>query len=235
MALFSFRHSVRTFSPKRAKNERAAEHGQTLAHLRYITRPSAARVVHRERVADDAEAARAAEQAAEKRGGRVAERFILALPVEATAEQRVALARAYAEELTQGVAGYVLAIHDARGNDARNPHCHLVAFDAFERTGGRGRPRSVLGMAREGGRAGGGPLGAPPQRADGCLGLRRGVAHHQPFAVRPRHRPGADHPRGRGGPEDGGARRAHGVERPVEAHRRRPHPRAGEPDHPRNQ
>lgn len=150
MALFSFRHSVRTFSPKRAKNERAAERGQTLAHLRYIARPSAARVVVRARVADDAEIARAAEKAAEKRGGRVAERFILALPVEATAEQRVALARAYAEELTQGVAGYVLAIHDARGNDARNPHCHLVAFDAFQKTGGRGRPRSVMGMAREG-------------------------------------------------------------------------------------
>lgn len=150
MALFSFRHSVRTFSPKRAKNERAAEHGQTLAHLRYITRPSAARVVVRARVADDVEVARAAEQAAEKRGGRVAERFILALPVEATAEQRVALAQAFAEELTQGVAGYVLAIHDARGNDARNPHCHLVAFDAFQKTGGRGRPRSVMGMAREG-------------------------------------------------------------------------------------
>ena len=150
MALFSFRHSVRTFSPKRAKDERAAEHGQTLAHLRCITRPSAARVVLRARVGGDAEAARAAEHAAEKRGGRVAERFIFALPVEATAEQRVALAQVFAEELTRGVAGYVLAIHDARGNDARNPHCHLVAFDAFEKTGGRGRPRSVMGMAREG-------------------------------------------------------------------------------------
>lgn len=121
-----------------------------MAHLRYITRPSAARVVLRARVADDAEVAQAVEQAAEKRGGRVAERFILALPVEANAEQRVALAQAFAEELTRGVAGYVLAIHDARGNDARNPHCHLVAFDAFEKTGGRGRPRSVMGMAREG-------------------------------------------------------------------------------------
>jgi hypothetical protein len=150
MALFSFRHSVRTFSPKRSKNERAAEHGQTVAHLRYITRPSAARVILRARVGDDAEVARAAEQAAEKRGGRVAERFILALPVEATGEQRAALAQAFAEGLTQGIAGYVLAIHDARGNDARNPHCHLVAFDAFQKSGGRGRPRSVMGMAREG-------------------------------------------------------------------------------------
>lgn len=150
MALFSFRHSVRTFSPKRSKNERAAEHGQTLAHLRYVTRPNAARMVLRARVADDPEAARTAEQAAEKRGGRVAERFILALPVEATAEQRAALAQAFAEELTRGVAGYVLAIHDVRGNDARNPHCHLLAFDAFEKGGGHGRPRSVMGMAREG-------------------------------------------------------------------------------------
>lgn len=151
MALFSFRHSTRTFSPKRTSNERAAEHGQTAAHLAYITRSSAANVVLRARVAGtDTEAARAAEHAAEKRGGRVAERFIVALPREASAEQRVALAQSYAEALTRGVAGYVLAIHDAAGNDASNPHCHLVAFDAHERGGGRGRPRSVLGMARKG-------------------------------------------------------------------------------------
>ncbi|WP_299637443.1 hypothetical protein [uncultured Ruegeria sp.] len=48
MALFSFRHSVKTFSPKRTAEARAAKHGQTAATLRFITRPTAARIVLRE-------------------------------------------------------------------------------------------------------------------------------------------------------------------------------------------
>ncbi|MRX50177.1 hypothetical protein GI374_06885 [Paracoccus sp. S-4012] len=101
-------------------------------------------------VGTDAEVARVAEDAATKRRGRVAVRFIIALPVEATPEQRVELTRAFAEALTHGTASYVGAIHDKKGNDRSNPHFHLVAFDAFEKSGGRGRPRSVMGMARKG-------------------------------------------------------------------------------------
>ena len=150
MALFSFRHSVKTFSPKRETGAREAVLGQTQAHLRYITRATAARVVLRERlegadntVADEAEASAA------KRGGRVAERFIIALPREATAEQRVALVQGFAEALTDGEAGFIAAIHDQAGNDIANPHFHLVAFDKHIKGGGRGRPRSVLGFARK--------------------------------------------------------------------------------------
>lgn len=151
MALFSLRHSVKTFSAKREGVSREAKLGQTEAHLRYITRPKAARVVLRDRVeATDAQTAKIAEDAALKRKGRVAERFIVALPVEATTEQRDKLASAFAHRLTEGKAGYILAIHDKSGNDKDNPHMHLVAFDVFEKTGGRGRPRSVIGMARKG-------------------------------------------------------------------------------------
>lgn len=152
MALFSFRHSTRTFAEKRKDGAREARLGQTKAHLRYIARPNAARVVEAQRLpgATFAAASQVAEEAARKRKGRVAERFIIALPVEASPEQRVELARGFCEALTQGRAGYVFAIHDQQGNDTANPHAHIVAFDAFERTGGRGRPRSVLGMARKG-------------------------------------------------------------------------------------
>lgn len=151
MALFSFRHSVKTFSDKRSAEARAAKHGQTAAHLKYITRPQAARTVLRERLAfpTDAQVAIAAEQEAETRKGRVCERFILALPVEASPEQREALVRAFAEAMTQGVAGYVAAIHDQRGNDTKNPHAHIAAFDVQVKGGGRGRPRSTIGMARK--------------------------------------------------------------------------------------
>ena len=151
MALFSFRHSVKTFSEKRVAEGRAAKVGQTAAHLRYITRPTAAREVMRERLfgSSDATTAQQAEDAAQKRKGRVCERFIIALPVEATGHQREALARAFAEELTGGVAGFVAAIHDQNGNDHRNPHFHLVAFDVMVKSGGRGRPKSTLGMSRK--------------------------------------------------------------------------------------
>lgn len=151
MALFSFRHSVKTFSPKCENTNRLAARGQTAAHLRYITRGTAARVVIRQRLegSTDAEQAELCETAAEKRKGRACERFIIALPVEASADQRVALAREFAETLTNGHAGYVLAIHDKSGNDRLNPHFHLVAFDRHLSSGGRGRPRSVLGMARK--------------------------------------------------------------------------------------
>ncbi|WP_208349239.1 MobA/MobL family protein [Pseudaestuariivita rosea] len=151
MALFSFRHSVKTFSPRCESASRHARQGQTAAHLRYITRASAAREVLRVRLdhPTDAAQARAVEQEAERRKGRVCERFIVALPVETTEAERVALARAFAEDLTKGKAGYVLAIHDKTGNDIRNPHFHLIAFDQHERSGGRGRPRSVIGMARK--------------------------------------------------------------------------------------
>lgn len=151
MALFSFRHSVKTFSSKCESATRVAASGQTAAHLRYITRPKAARDIIRTRIdhPSDAILGAAAERSAEKRKGRVCERFIIALPVEATDAQRSDLARRFADSLTQGKAGYVLAVHDKDGNDKLNPHFHLVAFDVHERTSGRGRPRSVIGMARK--------------------------------------------------------------------------------------
>ncbi len=151
MALFSFRHSVKTFSEKRRDDARAAELGQTAAHLRYITRPQAARVVLQERLPgrSQVEAARISEKEAQKRRGRVCERFVIALPVEASPSQREALVQSLAEQFSKGVAGYVAAIHDQHGNDIKNPHAHFVFFDVQQKTGGRGRPKSTLGMARK--------------------------------------------------------------------------------------
>jgi hypothetical protein len=151
MALFSFSHSVKTFSEKREKSMREAKLGQTAAHLRYITRSKAARVIVRERLSsvENIEVAQLAEQHAQHSKGRVCERFRVALPVEATAEQRETLVRAFGEALTDGIAGYIAGIHDQFGNDINNPHFHMAAFDHYQRSGGRGRPRSTLGMARK--------------------------------------------------------------------------------------
>jgi hypothetical protein len=151
MALFSFSHSVKTFSEKREKSMREALVGQTAAHLRYITRPQATRVIVRERVAsaNNIEVGQLAEEQAQRSKGRVCERFRVALPVEATQEQREALVRAFGDALTDGLAGYIAGIHDQSGNDVNNPHFHMAAFDHHQRSGGRGRPRSTLGMARK--------------------------------------------------------------------------------------
>jgi len=151
MALFSLRHSVKTFSEKRTDVSREATLGQTGAHLRYITRPQATRVVLQMRLSDGSRhrTAAKAEDEAQRRKGRVCERFMIALPVEATQQQREALTHAFAERLSKGVAGYVAAIHDQHGNDINNPHAHLVFFDVQQKSGGRGRPKSTLGMAKK--------------------------------------------------------------------------------------
>ena len=151
MALFSLRHSVKTYSGKRTDESRAAERGQTAAHLRYIARPQAARVVLQERLSGGTQpkTANLVEEEAQRRKGRVCERFVIALPAEASPEQREALTRAYAEQMSKGIAGYVAAIHDQHGNDTKNPHAHFVFFDVQQKTGGRGRPKSTLGLARK--------------------------------------------------------------------------------------
>ncbi|NHM17220.1 MobA/MobL family protein [Tritonibacter mobilis] len=151
MALFSFRHTVKTFSEKRTDEARVAELGQTAAHLRYICRPKAARVVIEERLVGGTRrsAATAAEMDAQRRRGRVCERFVIALPVEASDDQREALVRGYADLISHGIAGYVAAIHDQHSNDKNNPHVHFVFFDVQQKGGGRGRPKSTLGFARK--------------------------------------------------------------------------------------
>lgn len=152
MALFSFSHTVKSFSQKTELNARDAKVGQTASHLRYITRQNATSIVVRERVCSSAntEVTKAAEDAAQRKKGRVCERFRVALPIEAEPAQREALVRAFGEALTEGLAGYIAAVHDKRGNDILNPHFHMVAFDHYQKSGGRGRPRSTLGMARKG-------------------------------------------------------------------------------------
>ncbi|KIN73562.1 MobA/MobL family protein [Sulfitobacter guttiformis] len=151
MALFSFRHSVKTFSKKVVKQSREAAKGQTLAHIRYISRNSASRTILSARLpaTEVTDVASIVEDAAERSSGRVCERFTIALPFEATLEQREKLLLSFAEKITKGKAGFLASIHDKNGNDISNPHAHLICFDAFTKKGGRGRPTSVMGMARK--------------------------------------------------------------------------------------
>lgn len=100
-------------------------------HIRYITRPGACSLTLSARMPLDRHQARSwldGQEQTDRKNGRVCDKLMLALPLELTAEQRAELVRDFAEQVTQGKASYFAAIHD-KGEDAANPHCHLVIRD----------------------------------------------------------------------------------------------------------
>ena len=109
------------------------------AHIRYIARKGAVSQVLAERMPEDKGRAqrwlRSAEKA-DRKNARVADKLVIALPKELTADQNAALVRAFAEGLTKGRASWFAAIH-ARGKDRQNPHVHLLVRDRDVRTGER--------------------------------------------------------------------------------------------------
>jgi MobA/MobL family len=146
MALYSLRHEV-------VSKVNPADVGKVAARLSYICRPGV--LVLQERTGLAAPNARelrrfaATREQAAGRNGRIAESFIIALPLEGSRQQHQALVRHFAEALTRGTAGWVAAIHY---NRPRNPHFHILAFDeSTERKAGqRGRSPKVMGLSRTG-------------------------------------------------------------------------------------
>ena len=109
------------------------------AHIRYITRVGAVSHVMAERMPEGRVAAMCwlrAEEKADRVNARVADKLVIALPRELSAQQRVELLWGFAEELSQGKASWFAAIH-ARGKDRKNPHAHLLVRDRDVRTGER--------------------------------------------------------------------------------------------------
>jgi len=70
---------------------------------------------------------------------RVADTFIIALPIELTREQRWEAIQKFMDKIGQGRIAWLAAFHD-KGEDEHNPHCHLILRDADIETG-----RKVLG------------------------------------------------------------------------------------------
>ena len=117
------------------------------AHLRYITRDSA--MSHAECSAVPGGIARAgrflvAYENGLRANGRVADKLMLALPRELSAEERHALVRDFATAVTEGRAPWIAAHHD-KGKDAQNPHCHLMIMDRDPSSG-----RRVFGTSENG-------------------------------------------------------------------------------------
>lgn len=140
MAIYSLHHQPI------GKSTQARPH-TAAAHVRYITRPSAASHIEAARMPD--RPGRAANfmrrgEDGDRKNARVADKVLLALPRELDAQQRADLVRAYAEDVTQGRAPWLAAFHD-QGKDAHNPHAHLLIRDRDPETGKR-----VAGLSEQG-------------------------------------------------------------------------------------
>jgi len=132
MAIYSFR--LTPIGKTTQKREFTAA-----AHIRYITRPGAASHVMAERMPEGRAGAMRwlrAEEKADRKNARVADKMVIALPRELSLEQQVELVWSFAEGLTKGAASWFAAIH-AQGKDKKNPHCHLLVRDRDVLTGER--------------------------------------------------------------------------------------------------
>lgn len=132
MALYSLHHSFI------GKTTQARPHTAS-AHVKYITRRQACTQLLAGNMPEGSVAARKwvrDQEDADRKNARVIDKVMLALPRELTPAQNHALVREFAETLTEGRASWLAAFHDA-GEDAENPHCHLVLRDRDHRTGRR--------------------------------------------------------------------------------------------------
>ena len=140
MAIYSLHHQPI------GKATQARPH-TSAAHVRYITRPSAASHIEAGRMPvkpREAAAFMVDAEDGDRKNARVSDKLMLALPRELDAPQRAELVRGFAEEVTEGRAPWLAAHHD-QGKDALNPHCHLLIRDRDPATGKRVAGLSEIG------------------------------------------------------------------------------------------
>lgn len=109
------------------------------AHVRYITRKDAMTLSMAERMPESGSKAirwLKAQETADRKNARVADKMIIALPRELDAGRQAQLIHGFAEALTEGKASWFAAIH-SKGKDRENPHCHLIVRDRDIVTGQR--------------------------------------------------------------------------------------------------
>lgn len=124
--------------------------GMTYSHVNYITRDDACSKTLAGNMPADREGARPYfEREANKEGvaanARIADTFIIALPLELTREQRFEAIERFMDKIGHGRIAWIAAFHD-KGKDEHNPHCHLIFRDADIETG-----RKVVGTTTSAG------------------------------------------------------------------------------------
>ena len=131
MAIYSLNHSAV------GKTTHAA--GTAGAHVHYITRRSAARLVLGEHMPTGRDAARAwidHHEVTGRKDGRVIDKLMVALPIEFDGVQRAELVREFMQEFGGGRVSWLAGIHD-KGRDEQNPHAHILIRDKDHETGKR--------------------------------------------------------------------------------------------------
>ncbi len=114
------------------------------AHVSYIMRSEAMTMFQAENMPDGGRGTRVYfdklwEKAGMPSSARIADKLMIALPVELNQEQRYELVRSFMHELGHGRIAWCAAHHDS-GQDHHNPHAHIVFKDADIDTG-----RKVIG------------------------------------------------------------------------------------------
>lgn len=113
--------------------------GTAGAHARYIARPGAEAEIVAVNMPADPNEARAwldAQEAADRKNARVADKVRIAIPRELNEEQRLQLVQDFCQDVTGGRVPYYAAIHQD-GADAHNPHAHIIVRDRDIETGKR--------------------------------------------------------------------------------------------------
>lgn len=114
--------------------------GTAGAHARYVARPEACSHLEGEHfpVANLAElpAWIDRQEAADRKNARVVDKVRIALPRELDQAQRAELVRAFCRDVTGGRVPWLAGIHQT-GEDAHNPHAHIIVRDRDIETGRR--------------------------------------------------------------------------------------------------
>jgi hypothetical protein len=113
--------------------------GTASSHVRYITRPDAVSRIMGDHMPTDRMGASSwvyGQEQADRANARVVDKIMVALPRELPADQRAQLVESFCRDMTGGKCPWLAAIHD-RGDDAQNPHAHIIVRDRDIETGQR--------------------------------------------------------------------------------------------------
>lgn len=123
MAIFSLNH--------RPIGRSTHPPGQAGSHIRYIARATAQPTIIANGISPDWRQARTwlnQQEKNDRKNARVADRIMVALPIELDKSQRIDLVKTFLQELTNDQIPYFVAIHQ-EGKDKNNPHAHILLRD----------------------------------------------------------------------------------------------------------